>query len=296
MPPEGIAHSLSKEILTYEEMLLLVRIFSGLGVHKIRVTGGEPFVRKGLIDFLQRLKGVPGIKALHITTNGAALAGHLGEMEKLSISGINLSLDTLKPERFSQIVRRNLYANVRTVLNDILKAKIPLKINTVVQSGVNTDEIADIAILTRNQPITVRFIEEMPFNGRGKNVPLCWDSNRIYEKLKRHFPGIRKESEDSGTAALYKIPSFAGQIGIIGAYTREFCGRCDRVRVTPQGVLKTCLYDDGILDMRKMLRGGDSIDDIRTAVVTAVAGKPIDGFAAEGGKPRRKRSMAAIGG
>lgn len=296
MPPEGVSNTFRDRILSYEELLRLARIFVNLGIRKVRVTGGEPFVRKGFMGFIGQLKEVSGIHALHITTNGAALADRVGELATLSIDGINLSLDTLKPDRFRHIARKDLFVRVRAALDAVLAAGIPLKINTVVQCGVNTDEIAALASLARSHPLTVRFIEEMPFNGLGERVSPCWESARIQAELERQFPGMKKVARASGTADLYHVPAFIGTIGIIGAYSRQFCGSCNRIRITSQGMLKTCLYGDACLDLRKMLRRGDTDEEIRKAVLSAVAGKPKNGFVAEGNNNRRKKSMAAIGG
>jgi cyclic pyranopterin phosphate synthase len=298
MPAEGIPFVPHHQILRLEELHRLVRILASLGVSKVRVTGGEPFVRQGVVPFLGQLAQIPGIRALHVTTNGVAVASHLPALRDLGLAGINLSLDTLQQDRFLAISRRDEFANVRQTLDAILAMGIPLKINAVALAGVNTDELASLASLAREQPLTVRFIEPMPFNGEDRLQPSAWTMAEILAELRRHFPGLAASTQIGPTTArLFQAPGFRGHIGIIPSYSRQFCATCNKIRITPQGMLKTCLYDQGTLDLRRMVRGGASDGEIALAVQRCVANRYWDGHAAEAGMAGApKHSMAAIGG
>lgn len=298
MPADGIPFVPHDQILRFEELHRLIAILARLGVTKVRVTGGEPFMRQGLVPFLGELSSLNGIRGLHLTTNGVAVAEHLPALRRMGLAGINLSLDTLHRERFLAISRRDEFPRVEKTLAVILEAGIPLKINTVALAGINTDELPDLAALAKDHPLTVRFIEPMPFNGANRIPAQTWNQGNILAELRRHFPEI-KESTQIGpsTARLYHIPGFKGRIGIIASYSRQFCHCCNKLRITPQGMLKTCLYDQGALDLRQMLRGGASDQEIAQAVRLCVQNRYWDGHAAEAsmfGAP--KHSMAAIGG
>lgn len=298
MPEEGIPVVPHDQILRLEELHRLVAIFAGLGVRKVRVTGGEPFVRQGVVPFLRQLSHTPGVNALHVTSNGVALARHLPALKELGLAGINLSLDTLQRQRFFAISRRDEFAGVRHSLDLILSLGIPLKINAVALSGVNSDELAALALLAKDHPLTVRFIEPMPFNGKDRLPGTAWTQQEILAELRRAYPGITPSTRiGPTTASLYQVPGFHGRIGIIPSYSRQFCHSCNKVRITPQGVLKTCLYDQGALDLRQMLRGGASDQEIARSVRRCVEERYWDGHAAEAGMAGApKHSMAAIGG
>ena len=298
MPAEGIPFVPHEQILRLGELHRLVTLFARLGVSKVRVTGGEPFVRQGVVPFLGQLAQIPGIRALHVTTNGVAVARHLPALRELGLAGINLSLDTLSRDRFLAISRRDEFDRVRQTLATILALGMPLKINAVALAGVNTDELAALASLAREHPLTVRFIEPMPFNGANRLQAAAWTMEEILAELRRHFPGLQASTQIGPTTArLFQAPGFRGQIGIIPSYSRQFCATCNKVRITPQGMLKTCLYDQGALDLRQLLRNGASDEEIAQAVRNCVANRYWDGHAAEAGMAGApKHSMAAIGG
>ncbi len=297
MPEEGIASTAASDLLSFEEIIRLVTAAASRGISKVRFTGGEPFVRRDFMDLLVAVHAIPGIESLHITSNGVAVGEHIPRLQKLGISGINLSLDSLQPERFARITRRDVFPRVQKSLHALLRAGIPLKINVVVQDGVNIDELARLAGLAETAPVTVRFIEQMPFNGDGTAVSHHWDSGRIIAELSKTYPTIQRASSDTGTARLYTVPGFTGSIGIIGAYSRQFCTTCNKIRVTPQGLLKTCLYDNGSLDLRALLRDpATSGETIAAALGLAVDNKPKNGFAAEESSQSGHASMASIGG
>ena len=294
MPAEGVVSLHHSDILTFEEMQRLVSLLVSAGVSKVRLTGGEPFVRKGLLPFMQRLSDIPALHSLHITTNGVETAPIIPRLQAMKLAGVNLSLDTLRPERFQRITRRNRFADVQASLHALLKSTIPLKINTVVKFGLNDDEIGDIASLARRHPVQVRFIEEMPFNG-GKTVGFTSTNHRIERRLQSIFPSMKKEGQH-GTAQTWSVPGFRGRIGVISGAERTFCGSCNRLRITADGTLKTCLYDDGVLDLRSLLRSGAADEEILAAIKQAVFHRYADGHAAEGAHKNKKSSMSQIGG
>ena len=301
MPEEGIKYLPKKALLTYEEMERMVRVLAAMGVNKVRITGGEPFVRNGLLYFLGRLGQIPGIDALHLTTNGVLTAPHVTELKVIGVRSVNLSLDTLDRDRFRHITRRDELPKVLDTLFGLLANGIEVKLNVVVMEGKNTGDILPMAELTRQYPVSVRFIEEMPFNGEGNRFAgFTWNYRRILEELKAHYPALYKlADEPNATACEYGIPGHPGRLGIIAAFSRSFCGTCNRIRITAQGLLKTCLYDDGVLDLRKLLRTGATDEQLTLAFRAAFSRRAKDGFEAEARRSSHQpasESMSTIGG
>ena len=298
MPEAGIRYLPKKELLTYEEMERIVRVLADLGVNKVRITGGEPFVRNGLMDFMRQLAKIDGLRELAMTTNGVLTAPHVPELVQLGLTSVNLSLDSLNRERFRQITRRDELPAVLKTLDALLANKVEVKINAVVMDGQNTDDIPALAEMTRNLPVAVRFIEEMPFNGEGTHYPiLTWTHRRILEELKMHYPTLQKIGDGPfSTSYDYQIPGYEGTLGIIAAFSRTFCGTCNRIRLTAQGVLKTCLYDSGVLNVRDLLRSGASDTELADAFRLAFAQRAANGFEAEKLRAPVSESMATIGG
>ena len=298
MPEEGIKYLPKNQVLTYEEMERVVQILARLGVQKVRITGGEPFVRAGLMDFLHRLSAIDGLNDLSLTTNGVLTAPHVADLASMGIKSVNLSLDTLDRDRFRHITRRDELPAVLKTLDALLDAGIQTKINAVVMDGQNIQDLVPLTDLTRTLPVDVRFIEEMPFNGEGSHYPvLYWTHQRIVDEIRAHFPDLQKLPDPPfSTSANYQIPGHRGTIGIIAAFSRTFCGTCNRIRLTAQGTLKTCLYDNGVLDIRALLRQGASDEDLTTAFLQAFAHRPLNGFEAEQTRGVVTESMATIGG
>lgn len=300
MPEEGIRYVARKDLLSFEEIERLVRLLASLGISKVRVTGGEPFVRSDMMKLLRTLVGIPGVEQVHLTTNGVLTAPHVPELKAMGIRSVNLSLDTLDRMRFQEITRRDEFDRVWSTFEALLAAEIPVKINAVVMDGKNTDDILPLAALTRDLPVSVRFIEEMPFNGEGQHYPvLHWTHARILAALKEAFPSLeRKPDPPHATAMHYQVPGHAGDLGIIAAFSRTFCGTCNRIRVTAQGELKTCLYDSGVLSLRDAMRAGKSNEELKSILLSAFAHRPKDGFEAESRRasPAIAESMATIGG
>ena len=301
MPEEGIKYVPQKQLLTYEEMERTIRLLVTMGINKVRITGGEPFVRKNMMDFITRLSKIDGLQKINLTTNGTLTAPLIPDLKKLGIKTVNLSLDALDKERFFEITRRDEYDNVMNTFQTLLQHDIETKINAVVMDGKNIEDIIPMAELTKDNPISIRFIEEMPFNGEGaKYQQLTWNHKKILSHLKTKFPDIYKLPDPpNSTARHYQIPEHQGNIGIIAAYSRTFCGSCNRIRITPKGMLKTCLYDDGVFNIRDIIRSGATDAQLKDTFLEALGNRAKDGFEAE--KKRNfglpiNESMASIGG
>ncbi len=298
MPEQGINYVERKELLTYEEMVRVVDLLTELGITKLRITGGEPFLRRDMLDFLQMVCRRESL-SVHLTTNGTLTHPHIPALKELGISSVNLSLDTLRKDRFKVITRRDVFDQVIKTFQTLLEYEIPTKVNMVVMAGRNDDDIVPMATLASENPVSIRFIEEMPFNGTGEEShSFIWDHIKIYERLKTNFPSLRPiPSKHGATAAEFHIDGFVGNVGIIASYSRTFCGSCNRLRITPKGTLRTCLYDQGIFNIRDMMRAGSTDSQIQKAVVEAMQHRAIDGFEAE--KLRLDgitESMSTIGG
>jgi cyclic pyranopterin phosphate synthase len=298
MPAEGITYMPERELMSWEEMFRLTRILHEMGIKKVRITGGEPFVRNGLLDFLTNLAGLKDLE-ICLTTNGVFIGEYLGALKKLGVRHINLSLDSLDRDRFQQITRRDDFAKVYENLISLIDAGFQVKINAVVMQGKNEDDIIALTEFARAHPVSVRFIEEMPFNGSGLvEEKLFWDHVRILERIRSQFPDLKARPFLFGeTANTYDIPGFQGNVGIIAAFTRTFCGSCNRIRMTAKGQIKTCLYDDGVFNMKPYLRSEVSDEEVKAQFLTLFKSRPLDGFEAEN---KRKgvitESMTTIGG
>jgi cyclic pyranopterin phosphate synthase len=245
------------------------------------------------------MSAIPKIEQIHITTNGSFTKDYVRQLENLNVHSINLSLDSLDRQRFLDITRRDMFDTVMETFHELLKSSIRVKINMVVMEGRNIDDIRPMLELTRDHDVSVRFIEEMPFNGSGGN-PTFWPMKKILDYVRQQYPDIEKLPDpEASTSQNYQIPGYTGSFGIIAAYTRTFCGTCNRIRITPQGTLKTCLYDNGGLSFRDILRSGASDEEIAQTLVKAMGRRYKDGFEAEkdrGASSPVSESMATIGG
>lgn len=299
MPENGIRYVKRADLLSFEEMERLMRIFSELGINKLRITGGEPFVRKGIMEFLGKMSSIEKIEQIHITTNGTFTKDYVNDLEQLGIKSVNLSLDSLDKERFIEITRRDMFDKVMDTFHTLLDSSIKVKINMVVMEGRNIEDIESMLELTRHNDVAVRFIEEMPFNGSGGN-PTFWPMKKILAHVKDLHPELIKlDDPAASTSVNYQIPGFRGSFGIIAAFTRTFCGSCNRIRITPQGTLKTCLYDNGGMSFRDILRSGASDEEIAESLIKAMGNRYKDGFEAENDRGSSRpvsESMATIGG
>ena len=300
MPAHGIDIVAKQELLTFKEMYRLIRVLTELGVKKVRLTGGEPFVRKDFIGFLEMLSYNDLLKVINITTNGALISHHIDKIEKLKkVKNINLSIDSLQREKFAKITRRDVFPEVYKTFETLEKSNLNLKLNVVVQSGFNTDEIVDFVRLTKDKKVAVRFIEEMPFNGKGqREMKENWTFKKILNEIKTEFQVAEIQSEKSSTSKNYSIENHLGTIGIIPAFTRTICNDCNRIRITSTGTFKNCLFDDGVFNLRDFIRKGASNNDLKELFLSLIKQKPENGFIAE---VNRKigdvsESMSTIGG
>ncbi len=297
MPAEGIDYVPKNDLLSFEEMERLVSILTTLGVTKVRITGGEPFVRRDLMHFLRKLRSNSALEELHITTNGVLTGDYIQQLKDIDISSINLSLDTLDKVRFKNITRRDEFDKVIATYRKILDQNIPLKINMVVMKGKNEADIIPMAKLSLEDNVSVRYIEEMPFNGTGTAHNVI-DYKEIISILESEFGQLQRiEDPLNSTAYHYKAPFSKGNLGVIAAYSRTFCGSCNRIRITSEGTMKNCLYDSGGLSLRDLMRSGYSDKELSESLIKAIMGKHKDGWAAEANRKTESfESMSSIGG
>lgn len=299
MPEEGISFMKKKSVLSYEEMLRICSVLTAQGVGKIRITGGEPFVRKDLDYFLSQLVQLKNRPEVSITTNATLLEPYIDHLKKLGINNINVSLDSLSPENFYKITRRDTFPEVYKNLQTLIKEDFNVKLNCVVMDGKNTDDILPLAELSRFSNISVRFLEEMPFDAQsGKRTLLKWDFKAILNHLTGHYGELEKVKDKPNSTALnYRIKGFKGETGVIPSFSRTFCGTCNRIRISANGDFRTCLYGPSVLNLRNLLREGKTDDEFLAAINGALQRKPLNGFEAEESNSQQvKDSMAYLGG
>jgi cyclic pyranopterin phosphate synthase len=254
MPAQGVAKVTCCEVLRYEDLLKLAAAAVRIGIEKIRVTGGEPLVRKGLPAFLSQLAGLPGLRELVLTTNGVLLAEQAAALKAAGVQRLNISLDSLRPETFAQITRGGDLARVLAGIAAAEAEGFPIKINMVVMRGVNDDEVADFAALTLDKPITVRFIEYMPAARVEDYRSLLVPGNDILAALSRRFSLFTMESSElCGPSRNYRISGGVGSIGLITPLTGHFCANCNRLRVTATGMVRSCLFGRDAVDLKPLL-------------------------------------------
>jgi len=298
MPAAGVCRMSHQDILTYEEIYTVAQAAAELGINKIRLTGGEPLVRLGLAKLVQMLKRIDTIDDISLTTNGILLSRYVAELKQAGLKRVNISLDTLKPERF-RLITRSSYG-----LNDVLAAidtaraagLSPVKINMVVMAGINDDEIIDFANKSLSEEWHVRFIEFMPTAGLS-NATLHFvsadDIRKSLEQLGELEPCL--PAIGNGPARYFRFPDARGTVGFITPVSEHFCFRCNRLRLTADGKLRPCLLADDEVDLKQPLRSGISRDGLKKLIKTAVTQKPLqhqlaDGYRLEG------RPMTQVGG
>ena len=273
MPPQGVPWKPHGSMLSFEEILRLCRIMADLGIRKIKLTGGEPLVRRGMAAFFGSLRAVPGIEKLSLTTNGLLLGAFLDEAGALP-TGVNISLNALNPERYALITRGAGPAEVLSNIDRLLEKQIPVKINSVPIRGFNEEEIIPLALLARDRNISVRFIELMPLGSARNLTPISGDeTSSIIEKAFGRltpFSGI----QGSGPAVYYSLSGFNGKIGFINPVSRGFCETCNRLRLTSEGFLKPCLSSSLFINLRDPLRSGASGTELSRLIREAADKKP----------------------
>jgi cyclic pyranopterin phosphate synthase len=295
MPPEGVPQMSHSEVLSYEEIRAIVQAAVQLGVNKVRLTGGEPLVRAELPKLVGMLSQIEGIEDLSLTTNGTTLKKHALELKQAGLLRVNVSLDTLKADKFRYITR---LGKLNNVLDGIEAAKDAgfhrVKINTVVMRGINDDEILDFAKMTYEDGWHVRFIELMPFKGAAEFVPSI--------ELRQHISLLGKlmpcaSITGNGPATYYRLAGAKGSIGFISPLTEpSFCSRCNRIRLTSDGRLRPCLLGEGEIDLKMPLRNNVSIEELKSLILQTVASKPENHHLERGNIRLINRKMSQIGG
>jgi GTP 3',8-cyclase len=299
MPEDGIEKRRHDEMLSYEELEIVVRAAVGLGISKVRLTGGEPLARLGLDDFVARIAGIPGIQDLSMTTNATLLARYAASLAAAGLHRVNISLDTLRADRFARITRRGRLDDALAGLAAARQAGLePVKLNMVVIRGINDDEVSDFARRTKSDGWHVRFIEMMPIGGNqewieGEPVGVPEMRARIEAEVGPleavHGP------TGNGPARYYHLAGARGTVGFIGALSEHFCASCNRLRLTADGRLRPCLMSDREIDLRGALRAGADEIEVQSLLARAIDHKPARHHLDEDASPR-DRTMAQIGG
>lgn len=296
MPEEGVAPVEHDEILTYEEIIRICECASQLGIRKIKLTGGEPLVRRGFPSLVRALKELPLIEQVTLTTNGVLLGDFLDELVEAGLDAVNISLDTLDEERYEVLTRRVGLNRAAASVFAALEKNIKVKINTVPIRELNSGGFRDIVLLAKNNPIDVRFIELMPI-GYGKQLTPV-KSEEIKREIQEHFgtlipfDGVR----GNGPAVYYSLAGFQGKIGFINAVSHEFCGTCNRVRLTANGFLKLCLNHNTGISLKEPLRAGADNEELIGLMDTAIRNKPLRHDFGRENTDTETKAMSQIGG
>ncbi|MCI9390531.1 MAG: GTP 3',8-cyclase MoaA [Lachnospiraceae bacterium] len=284
-----------QEILSLEEITEICRQASQIGIKKIKVTGGEPLIRKGCVDLIRMLKEIPGIEQVTLTTNGVLLAQYAEQLNNAGLDAINVSLDTLDPEKYLKITQSDALADVLDGISAIEKYDIPLKINSVLQRGVNDSDWQELIGLAKDRRIDVRFIEMMPI-GHGKQFDPISNAE-ILQKLREHYGALEEVEKvrGNGPATYCHIPAFTGNIGFISAIHGKFCSACNRIRLTSTGQIKPCLCYEDHISLKEAVRSGRT-DEIQKLLLSAIDRKPDGHRFDESEMITEKHEMAQIGG
>ena len=294
--PDGVEKPEREAVLTYEEFLRLAALFAQCGIDTVRITGGEPLVRKGVEQLVAGLKATPGIRKVTMTTNGVLLAQQLPALLNAGLDSVNISLDTLRPEVFRRITARDEFAAVQAGLRAALESPLPVKLNCVPQAGINEGELEAIAALARDNDLQVRFIEMMPI-GYGAAMP-CISGPELQARFARRWPGLHPVEGiafGDGPAVYYTAPGWKGSIGFITAVHGKFCVSCNRVRLTSLGFLRPCLASEAGCDLRALLRGGADDARLLAAIRETIWAKPREHHFESRSVPAT-RGMYRIGG
>jgi len=303
MPEEGVPSRPHDQVLRYEEIETIVRAAAELGISKVRLTGGEPLVRLGITDLVKMIARIPGIDDLAMTTNGILLARYAQVLADAGLHRVNVSLDTLDPQRFRRITRRGDLSEVLTGIETAREAGLrPIKINTVVIRGLNDDEVADLAAKSLEADWwNIRFIEMMPV-GNGELMPENWEertvtAQEIRARIESALGPLQpaKMRAGNGPARYYRLPGGKGTVGFITPISEHFCYKCNRLRLTADGQLRPCLLSDREIDLRTPLRGGADAAEIQALIVKGIQAKPRHHHLAEQLRPQG-RTMSEIGG
>lgn len=296
MPKDGIKCTPKEELLTFEEMFRISRIASEIGISKIRITGGEPLVREGIIDFIRQLKSLPKIKEVCITTNGIYLEEYLEDLIAAGLDRVNISLDTMKEDVFKALT---INGDLKKVLRGIEKSLVKglkVKLNTVIIPGINDSEIMDFVNLTEDKPLDVRFIELMPIGEGKKYASIKTDEIRDIIAQNRTLVPCGVHNKLDGPAAYYKTEKGIGRIGFISAMSHSFCSECNRIRLTSQGFFKQCLFLNSGMDLKKLARSGITDEELKTIMEDIIMRKPLNHDLIDDNVTKDSKFMNEIGG
>ena len=291
MPEEGIQKKFHTEILRFEEVEKIIKACASLGIKKVRFTGGEPLILKGIDKLIKNTSLIPGIEDISITTNGMLLADMADDLKNAGLKRVNISIDTLNAEKFKKITRLGDISKVFSAIEKCLSiGLIPVKLNLVLMRGINDDEIGDFLKLTLDNPIQVRFIELMPIGQGTKYFDKC--SMKVEEILER-YPELIPVKDDSKVASVYKLPGAKGSVGLISPVSCKFCSDCNRIRLTATGTIKPCLHSAEEINLKQYLNDEKKLIEV---IENTVYNKPEEHHLERDGKSDTDRMMFQIGG
>lgn len=300
MPSEGVELSPKSNILSDDEVIRLATLFVKSGVTKIRLTGGEPTVRKGLVDLVARLNGLReyGLESIGMTSNGLVLHRNLSNLVQSGLTHLNLSLDTLDPFKFEIMTRRMGHEAVLKSLDHALVSDLKsVKMNVVIVKGLNDNEVLDFVDMTKDRNLSIRFIEFMPFTGNQWDKAKMVPSSELLSRISAAHPGLRKAADElNDTARSYRIPDYRGSIGFISSMSDHFCASCNRLRLTADGQIKVCLFDAKEVSLRDQMRQGADDTHLLRTIGRAVNGKKEKHDGMEDIDVVTNRPMILIGG
>lgn len=293
MPDEGVQKLSHRDILSFEQLYHIVQAAVELGISKVRITGGEPLVRLGVVEFISRISKLPGLVDISMTTNGILLEKYAQDLKEAGLHRLNISLDSLREERYRQITRRGELQQVLKGIEVAERAGLsPIKINTVIMRGINDDEIEDFARLSQEKPYQIRFIELMPMGEAEEIEDKRFISNEeIMERLPGLVPMVKGKDPNPGPAKYYQLPGAKGKLGFISPMSNHFCKTCNRIRLTADGKLKPCLHSNFEIE----IMNAETSQDIKKLLKEAILSKPERHHLNEGSESSI-RSMNQIGG
>lgn len=299
MPEAGINFAENNKLLSIDELITVSENLVELWIDKIRITGGEPFVRKDLMVLMRKLASIKALKDISVTTNATLIGEHIDELKALDITNINLSLDAINKATFEKITRRSQYGIVHRNLLRLIDEDFNIRINFVVLDGQNTQDILPILELTKHHNVSVRFLEEMPFNGGSRAFnTIKWDYKYILAYIQTEYPDITlMPSEKTSTSINYKIKNHVGSFGLIPSFSRTFCGSCNRLRISATGDVITCLYGKPVANIREVLRANQAKENLQAEIRQAISTRAANGFEAQQqNQGVFEKSMTSIGG